>query len=561
MAISILLILLVKVTTDGVALVNAQRLPQFYRTMPIYSPTLLPADPMIKAPELVMPYEGYMVNSTQDLEASYIIDNRRYVEAAPTRCYASTILEDPDAVEPAFVIITRTAEVRLNATAPLELVSRSGFDPKKRTTILVHGFTQSYPNTEWLRKTRALFEIHSLVGRQNLIIMDWGTAAQGSYAQVAAMVSGMGSFLANFLMKLLELGTDRASIHIVGHSLGAHLAGFAGKRIRPRIGRITALDPAGPCFGKFFTNSPLDRLSPDDAYQVAVYHYDDDFLGLSGQHGQFDVYVNGGSSQPGCRDNMNTMVNAVVTMLFRRNRVLSESHTRSTEVSSCQLSATGCQQVAYECRDYAAFKMGECGKCDLANNQCFLMSLNFQYGEDPLASSPLRTSFPGKRLYISTGANEPFCSHHYQVLVKFVPSPELGQLARRNKWRVQVELVTDTNERINVTLSNQMAPNIFSYLLLSDAPQPMRIRAAVLQVRASDGNLVPLQVGRLAGGYRVLNLEVNYMSNINPNVRRALSSRLCPLLPLSALDGMNSEQDPMPSTRIQLDECFGPPPT
>lgn len=77
------------------------------------------------------------------------------------------------------------------------------------------------------------------------------------------------------------------------------MAGFAGKRIKPPIGRITALDPAGPCFGKFFTNPYNLRLNPDDAYLVDVFHYDDSFLGLAGQHGQFDVYVNGGSSQPG----------------------------------------------------------------------------------------------------------------------------------------------------------------------------------------------------------------------------------------------------------------------
>lgn len=172
---------------------------------------------------------------------SYIIDNKRFVEAFSTRCLASTILENPSAVEPSFIIVRPNSEIRLNATIPTEFIRLAGFEPQKPTTIIIHGFTQSYPSTNWLRKVRALYEIHSLVPKHNLIIMDWGKASQGSYAQVAAMVSGMGSFLANFIMKLLDLGTDRMAIHLIGHSLGAHLAGFAGKRIRPRLGRITAL--------------------------------------------------------------------------------------------------------------------------------------------------------------------------------------------------------------------------------------------------------------------------------------------------------------------------------
>lgn len=520
---------------------------------------------------------NYSIQQEQLTSSSYVIDHKRFVEAVSSRCWSSTILDDPLAVEPSFIVIKPSSEIRLNATAPLELVRElAGFEPQKKTTIIVHGFTQSYPKTTWLRKIRGLFEVHSLVGRHNLIIMDWGVASHGSYAQVAAMVSGMGSFLSNFIMKLIDLGADRMSIHVIGHSLGAHLAGFAGKRIRPRLGRITALDPAGPCFGKIFSNSASDRLSPGDAFEVDVYHYDDDFLGLPGQHGQFDIYVNGGSSQPGCTDNMNTMFQAVLTMLFRRNRVLSESHTRSTEVATVQLSATGCQQVAYECRDYAAFTLGECGKCDDGNNQCFLMGFEFQYGELGEHLSALRTSFPGKRFYIQTSSAELFCSNHYQILIKFEPNSEQLAIAKRNKWRIHVELITDQQERINVSITNQMSPTIFSYLLLAESPRPIRIRAARLQMRASDGTLVDLQQPLKSGpptqksppaSIRVLMIEVNFMSNINPQIRRSMSSRLCPVGLVGDLLAPPSDNNAISDWPgkagqsdiwLQFDECFFP---
>lgn len=467
-----------------------------------------------------------------NLSHSYVIEDKRFVEAVPTRCFASTILDNPKAVQPEFVIIKPTHELRLNATDSLEAIKAAGFEPQKRTTILVHGFTQSYPNTTWLRRSRALFEVNHYVARHNLFIMDWGRSSQGPFSQAAAMVSGMGSFLANFIMKLTDLGADRMRIHVIGHSLGAHVAGFAGKRLMPRIGRITALDPAGPCFGKIFSNSPADRLAADDAYEVDVYHYDDDFLGLPGQHGQFDVYVNGGSSQPGCTDNVNAMFQAMITMIFRRNRVLSESHTRSTEVVTDLLSRTGCQEVAYECRDYPSFVAGECGKCDEHNNQCFLMSFDFQYAE--LDEMPLRTSFPGKRLYISTGPSESYCKQHYQILVKFEPHPDMRNAAKRDKWRINLELLDDAGGQAAVQLSNQVAPNVFSALLLTDS-RPVRFRVGRLQVRANDGSLVNVQksfgkeaITEKSTSHRVFTVEINFMSNINPLIRRSLSSQLCP---------------------------------
>lgn len=540
--------------------------------------------------------------------ASNVIEHKRFVESVSSRCMASTILEDPMVMEPTFIVIRPHGETRLRATSHPSRILAAGYEPHRPTILLIHGYTQSYPDTTWLRQSRALFERHQRLADFNLIIMDWSAAAGGSYAQAAAMASGMGSFLANFLMKLYDdLGADRLNIHLIGHSLGAHLAGFAGKRIRPRIGRISALDPAGPCFGKILSNSPTDRLSPDDAIEVDVYHYDDDFLGLPGQHGQFDVYVNGGSNQPGCSGNINTMFGAMVTMIFRLNRALSESHTRSTEVATVPLSDNYCQLVAYECRDYSSFQLGECAKCDDFNAQCFLMSFSYQYGnrEDPnqlmmdhqlkqqqqhhhqqhqqrqqqrpplFRPTALRTSFPGKKLYISTSEKEVYCLQHYQVLIKFEPTPEMAQQAKKQKWRLHLDVQNDLNQRMNFTAHNQMAPNVFSFLLLSDG-RPARIRSAELQARTSGGAFVPLagvfnprqqQQQQKASKnnqqqvFQVFAIDVQFMSDFDPHVRRLMSSRLCPTEQLNniAVDSSSSSQASSSSSAsewLHFDECL-----
>lgn len=512
---------------------------------------------------IIPPYEGYFSQdkprrSQDQPEVSYVIDRKRFIEAFPTRCMKSTYFEDPYAFEPTFTLIKTSGEFTLNATASIASILGAGFEPNKKTVILIHGFGQGYPKTVWLRRTRALFETNAQVGLQNLLIMDYSKASSQSYAQLAAMAGGLGSFLANFIMKLYQLGADPMSIHVVAHSLGTHVAGLAGKKLSPKIGRITALDPAGPCFGKVMFNDDTDRLSRDDAIEVDAYHYDDSFLGLPGSIGQFDVFVNGGKSQPGCLDNTNTMFQALITTLFDRKRVLSQSHTRSTEVATVSLSPQ-CQQVAFECRDYQAFKMGECGKCDDSNNQCFLMGFDYQYAE--LGQIPIRTSKEAKRLYISTGANEPYCLQHYQVLVNFEP---ILQQSKRQKWRLQVELVDVEGRTVDsISLSNQLNPNQFSHLLLTEQAAA-KISSARLQVRNSDGKLVQAQ--QSSNSYRlpieVISLEVNFMSNIEPNTRKRLSSRLCPTATMDqsirmARQPKGDEQNSIeaPENWLYLEEC------
>lgn len=505
-------------------------------------------------PLIVLPSEQYDGNVTKDLErASYPIENRRFIESVGARCFASTIMEDPKLYEPTFVVIKHGNEMRLLATSdPMEILS-TGFRPELMTYIFVHGFTQSYPKTEWLKRVSSLFVENSLTERDNAIIMDWGFASNQSFSRSAAIVSGMGSFLANFIQKLIILKTDRKAIRLICHSLGAHVCGFAGKRIRPRIGRITALDMAGPCFGKVSSNGPNDRLTADDAHEVDVYHYDDDFLGIgAGQFGQFDVFVNGGSNQPGCRNPTDSFINAAVTVIFRRNRVLSESHTRSTEVATAQLARSGCQQVAYSCRNYAAFTHGECGQCDQENQQCFFMGFHFQYKNQ--APQPLRVSFPGKKFYIATGSKDDYCLQHYQILLKFELNQELKQSSKGFKF--VVTLANDQGGQTNATVTHRLTPNIFSHLLLLNA-ELSRVVSARVESFDSFGSPVPIRSANRRASRQVseknylelLEVELNFMSNISPEVRSKFSSRLC-----AASSLIDESED---RSELQLVECRG----
>lgn len=65
------------------------------------------------------------------------------------------------------------------------------------------------------------------------------------------------------------------SIYLVGHSLGAHVSGYAGKEYKlykpDMIDRISGIDPAGPCF---INEVASQRLDSTDAKFVDVMHTD-----------------------------------------------------------------------------------------------------------------------------------------------------------------------------------------------------------------------------------------------------------------------------------------------
>jgi pimeloyl-ACP methyl ester carboxylesterase len=86
------------------------------------------------------------------------------------------------------------------------------------------------------------------------------------------------------------------NVHLIGHSLGAHIAGNAGRFLNGQLSRVTGLDPAGP----HFPVVAPDALKPDDARFVDVVHSDDIFGSLI-PRGMADFYPNRGTrGQPGC---------------------------------------------------------------------------------------------------------------------------------------------------------------------------------------------------------------------------------------------------------------------
>ena len=105
----------------------------------------------------------------------------------------------------------------------------------------------------------------------NVIAVDWGGGSLPLYSQAAANTRLVGLEVARLVNHLIEdHGAVAANVHIIGHSLGSHIAGYAGERVAG-LGRISGLDPAEPLFQGM---PPFVRLDPTDALFVDVIHTD-----------------------------------------------------------------------------------------------------------------------------------------------------------------------------------------------------------------------------------------------------------------------------------------------
>lgn len=172
-----------------------------------------------------------------------------------------------------------------------------GYNPEQPLVIFLHGFTDD----PTLFNFAAVNEAFQSKGHHNILALDASPLIRFLYLRSSTYVRFIGEKLGAILATMTESGLDNKQIHLVGHSLGSHIAGFAGKTFHSLTGtlisRISGLDPAGPCFSNVDRNL---RLAATDAEFVDVIHTNAGVYGLRSPVGHVDFFPNGGEQQPNC---------------------------------------------------------------------------------------------------------------------------------------------------------------------------------------------------------------------------------------------------------------------
>ncbi|XP_055341033.1 pancreatic lipase-related protein 2-like isoform X2 [Paramacrobiotus metropolitanus] len=274
---------------------------------------------------------------------------------------------------------------------------------REGTKFIIHGFIDNGEN-KWI----SVMERKLLVeGDFNVIRVHWDSGSLLTYFQAAANSRVVGSITAKLIRLLNELGQDYATVHLIGHSLGAHIAGYAGEQVK--IGRITGLDPAGLYFKDM---PPSVRLDPTDADLVDTIITDGrDILklgyGALQAMGHFNFFPNGGINQPGCARNLLTSLFKFENSDFAGTDVLGCSHFRAPLLFSDTVASPLSNCLAVECDSYENYKMGKCFSCN--SRSCISMGLN-------MGKNATKASGQTKSFFLDTDTGSPYCGTSFRIV-------------------------------------------------------------------------------------------------------------------------------------------------
>jgi hypothetical protein len=142
-----------------------------------------------------------------------------------------------------------------------------------RVVFVTHGFKDSVESRGMHVLKNALLASPQPKPPQTVVLVGWGGGANLphlEYKKAAGNIRSIGAWLGDVVEELRRMH-PRLKIWGIGHSLGAHLMGYAARKSSGGFDRITGLDPAGPLFDD--KNEDL-RISRMDAAVVDIIHSD-----------------------------------------------------------------------------------------------------------------------------------------------------------------------------------------------------------------------------------------------------------------------------------------------
>ncbi|KAM4851629.1 pancreatic triacylglycerol lipase-like [Thomomys bottae] len=324
----------------------------------------------------------------------------------------------PEDINTRFLLYTNENQDNYQiVTADPSKIRSSKFNTNRKTRFIVHGFTDK-GDADWLSNMcKNMFQVESV----NCICVDWKGGSRTTYSQASQNTRVVGAEIAYFVDVLRnQFGYSPSNVHLIGHSLGSHVAGEAGRRTNGAIGRITGLDPAEPCF----EGAPeLIRLDPSDAQFVDVIHTDaapfvpNLGFGLSQPSGHLDFFPNGGEAMPGCQKNALSQTVDIDGIWKGTRNFIACNHIRSCEYyAESILNPTGF--AGFSCSSYSDFSANRCFPC--ASGGCPQMG---HYAD----RFSRKTSGVYQTFYLNTGDKSNFARWRYQVAVTLSGQKVTGQ--------------------------------------------------------------------------------------------------------------------------------------
>ncbi|XP_031628398.1 vitellogenin-2-like [Contarinia nasturtii] len=199
-----------------------------------------------------------------------------------------------------FVLKIENLSIAVPLKEPKQLWTLPEFNPKLPLILMISGWTTNF-NDSANPTVDKIYEAYRCRGNVNFVTIDPAAFVDTLYTWSAFNTEEIGNLIA-ISLEILIKNYPIQNIHLIGHSLGSHICGSAGRNLFYKTGKllpkITALDPANPCFNPGET---LTGLSRGDAEFVLVVHSNSGGLGKRDPLGDVDWFPNGVQPlPPGC---------------------------------------------------------------------------------------------------------------------------------------------------------------------------------------------------------------------------------------------------------------------
>ncbi|KAF2879866.1 hypothetical protein ILUMI_26296 [Ignelater luminosus] len=312
-------------------------------------------------------------------------------------CHIKLLYKDVTSDDITFYFYTRSDR---KTGTKLKFDSHTSLPPKfsldKKTFFIIHGWTGSYKTEGSQLVKDAVLNVSDV----NVFLVDWEKPAKAlgnliiPYVPSVQLVPKVGQFVGHYINEVMQKHKILPdNVIMMGHSLGAHIAGIAGKILaqnKRKIKYIIGSDPAGPCY--FYKNSS-DRLDKTDAKFVQTIHTGMETWGIDFPVGTANYFVNGGYHQPKCTDEWaKHLVTFLRSTVLRRSthvtfpfasqsknpfwddaaNFLGCSHQRAYKYLAESIISKGCGFTAKQCDSWYEFKKGSCKN----NPESHMSSLN-----------------------------------------------------------------------------------------------------------------------------------------------------------------------------------------
>ncbi|XP_056635328.1 pancreatic triacylglycerol lipase-like [Diorhabda sublineata] len=291
-------------------------------------------------------------------------------------------------------------------------IRESEFRNDSELMILIHDFTAN-GYTGWIKHLAKTIFIHSI--DTNLISVDWQRGAEPPYDQAVANARVVALETISLIKELQDkFNYSLNNIHIVGHGIGAHIAGYIGTTYN-KMKKITGLDPSGP---RFQGMPNLVKLSAKNAKYVEVIHtdyYESRSLGINETLGHSDFFVNGARRQPGCPENnsFDNVLSVERTSLRPGDILPSCSHKRAFKYFVEALVNKNCKFQGIKCGSLSDFENGKCTRCN--DHDCR------EFGLKTYADTS-----EGNQFFLNTAGRYPYCLLEYRIGVYITDDEKHG---------------------------------------------------------------------------------------------------------------------------------------